>query len=65
MCSYFSFRALLCFTTLSNSVNTAWAVGRINDELEMTLKEALMFHPRNMRVFNGESEGNDEKLQPQ
>jgi len=46
-------------------VNTAWAVGRINDELEMTLNEALMFYPRNMRVFNGESEGNDEKLQPQ
>lgn len=65
MCSYFSFRVLVCFTTLSNSVNTASAVGQINDEMETTLKEALMFHPRNMRVFNGGSEGNDEKLQPQ
>jgi hypothetical protein len=65
VCSYFSFRVLVCFMTLSNSVNTARAVGRINDELETTLNEALMFHPRNMRKFNGGSEGNDKKLQPQ
>jgi hypothetical protein len=65
VCSYFSFRVLVCFPKLSNSVNTASTVGRINDELETTLNEAVMFQPRNIRVFNEGSEGNDEKLQPQ
>lgn len=65
MCSYFSFRVLVCFTTLSNSVNTASRVGRINDEVETTLNEAVMSHPRNMLVFNEGSKRNDENLQPQ
>jgi hypothetical protein len=46
-------------------MNTALAVGRINDEIETTLNEALTFQPRHMRVFNGGSKKNDEKLQPQ
>jgi len=62
VCSYFSFRVLVCFTKLSNLVIDG---RRINDELETTLNEDIMFHPRNMRVFNEGSEGNDEKLQPQ
>jgi hypothetical protein len=65
VCSYFFFRVLVCFATLSNSVNSASRVGQTNDEMETTLNEAVMFHPRIVRVFNEGSEGNDEKLQPQ
>jgi hypothetical protein len=46
-------------------VNTASAVGRVNDELETTLIERSCFvHVIRMNGNEG-SKGNDEKLQPQ